>query len=323
MATDKKSKVLVVGGGTYLGHNILDKLKGLFDFTATYTLFDHGTFSTTRPWSTYIMTCFDMEESIKGLLMFGGYDWIVFSPEAYSTQRTLVAQLLVKKLRESKFEGGVIVLSHDGADHLAEKDERKQLAELFAVEKVIFGMKHLSRVYILRIAMLQEQLLFAVTTSDGPNLVLPISLDLLNPISTLDVIRCVRNIIGSSAGGYIAKRARWISYLTGPGSRTDYSRLRVVADGTPVRFFCNDSTGSHRNHYNNWLGQDPLHRYPLSLPLWPADAEIGLMREYLWYATWNLGPAKETHSDWNEICPGKERQPLVALLNAVHDYLRR
>ncbi|KAF9368855.1 hypothetical protein CPB97_004198 [Podila verticillata] len=322
MATDKKPTVLVVGGGTYLGHNILCELKGLFDFTATYTLLDHETFSTTRPWRTYTMTGFDMKGTFKGLLMLGGYNWVVFSPEAYSTQRTLVAQLLVETLRESKFEGGVIVLSHDGADHLAEKDGRKQLAELFTVEKAIFGMKHLSRVYILRIAMLQEQLLFVIPTSHRFNLALPISLDLLNPISTLDVIRCVRNIIGGSAGGYIAKRARWISYLTGPGSRTGCSHLRVVADGTPVHFFCNDPTGTHRKCYDNWLGQDPLHGYPLSLPLWPADAEIGLMREYLWYATWNLGPAMETHSDWSEICPGEERQPLVALLNAIHDHMR-
>lgn len=150
MATDKKPTVLVVGGGTYLGHNILCELKGLFDFTATYTLLDHETFSTTRPWRTYTMTGFDMKGTFKGLLMLGGYNWVVFSPEAYSTQRTLVAQLLVETLRESKFEGGVIVLSHDGADHLAEKDGRKQLAELFTVEKAIFGMKHLSRVYILR-----------------------------------------------------------------------------------------------------------------------------------------------------------------------------
>lgn len=150
MTADKKSKVLVVGGGTYLGYNILNELKRLFDFTATYTVLDREAFSTTRSWHTYTMTCFDMKGYIKGLLMVGGYDWVVFSPEAYSTQRTLVAQLVVEALRESKFEGGVIVLSHDGADQLAEKDGRKQLAELFTVEKAIFGMKHLSRVYILR-----------------------------------------------------------------------------------------------------------------------------------------------------------------------------
>lgn len=149
MATDKKLKILVVGGGTYLGYNILNKLKGLFDFTATYTVLDHECLST-RPWHTYAMDCLDMKGSIKGLLMLGGYDWVVWSPEANSTQRTLVAQVLVEILRETQFAGSVIVLSHDGADQFAEKDGRTQLAELFTIEKTIFGMKHLSRVYILR-----------------------------------------------------------------------------------------------------------------------------------------------------------------------------
>lgn len=173
-----------------------------------------------------------------------------------------------------------------------------------------------------RVAMLQEQLLFSLPTSNQFTLVLPISLDLLNPIATMDVIHSIHSIIAGRAGGYIAKRTRWISRLTGPGSRAGYCRLNVVADGTPVHFFCNDPTGTRRQYYHNWLSQDPMHRYSLSLPFWPADAEIGLMREYLWYATWNLGPAKETHSDWSEICPGKVRQPLAVLLSAIRDYRR-
>ncbi|KAG0029730.1 hypothetical protein BGZ82_007753, partial [Podila clonocystis] len=86
------------------------------------------------------------------------------------------------------FAGSVIVLTHDGGDQFAEKDGRKKLAVLFSIEKAIFAMKHLSRVYTLR--------------SDVVSL--PVDLDLVNSIATTDVVHSVRNIVSGKAGGYIA-----------------------------------------------------------------------------------------------------------------------
>ncbi|KAG0020898.1 hypothetical protein BGZ81_009144 [Podila clonocystis] len=318
--TNKKPKLLVVGGGTYLGYHILMDLNRFFDLTATYTALDPYT-SSNSSWSFCTLDSPDIKGSLKNILMLGGYDWVVLSPEAISTSRTSVARFLIETLQETLFAGSVIVLSHDGVDQFAEKDERRKLAELFSIEKAIFAMKHLSRVYALRIAMLQEQLLFALPFTNRSDVVsLPVNLDLLNPIATIDVVRSVRNIVSGKAGGYIAKRTRWISYLTGPGSRIRLTRFRVV---TSEPFFFSDSFGSCRNSYYAWLNQVNLHHYPVSPPLWPADAEIELMREYFWYASWHLSPAKETQPDWDEICPEVDRQPLATLLNAVYDQMRR
>ncbi|KAG0036155.1 hypothetical protein BGZ82_004604 [Podila clonocystis] len=320
MATNKQPKLLVVGGGTYLGYHIMKKLKAHFDITVTYTVMDHYTFSL-WPWSSCILDSSDMKGSLKKLLMRGGYDWVVLSPEAISTMRTSVAQFLIETLQETQFAGSVIVLSHDGVDQFAEKDGRKKLAELFSIEKAIFAMKHLSRAYTLRIAMLQEQLLFALPITNRSEVIsLPVDLDLVNPIATIDVIRSVCNIVSGKAGGYIAKRTRWISYLTGPGSRIRHIRFSVVTSKPP---FCSDPYGSCRNSYDEWLRQVPLRHHSVSPPFWPADAEIELMREYFWYASWHLAPAKETQPDWDEICPEVDRQPVATLLNAVHDQLRR
>ncbi|KAG0315971.1 hypothetical protein BG000_005027 [Podila horticola] len=319
MTAEKILKVLVVGGGTYLGYHILNKLKDIFDLTATYTVMDYNSFSA-WPWSCCTLNCFDMKGSLKGLLMLGGYDWVILSPEAIGTQRTLVAQLLVETLQETRFAGCMIVLSHDGVDQFAEKDRRAKLAELFSIEKALFGMRHLSRVYTLRIAMLQEQLLFALPTLSRSGVAsLPVDLDLVNPIATIDVVHSVCNIISGKAGGYVAKRTRWVSYLTGPGSRFRHIRLKTVTCSIPP--FCSDPYGSSRRLYDDWLRQVPWHCYSVSPPLWPADAEIELMREYFWFASWRLGPAKETQPDWDEICPEMDRQPLATLLNAVHDQM--
>ncbi|KAG0085816.1 hypothetical protein BGZ93_000444 [Podila epicladia] len=321
MATDKRPKVLVVGGGTYLGYHILDRLNGIMDLTATYTDMDHTRFPP-PPWHYCILECSDMKGSLRGLLKLGGYDWVVLSPEAIGVQRTLVAQLLIETLQETHFAGSVIVLSHDGVNQFAERYFRQKLAELFSIEKAIFAMKHLSRVYSLRIAMLQEQFLFALPTVNRSGVVsLPIDLDLVNPIATFDVVQSVCNIVLGKAGGYIAKRTRWISHLTGPGSRICHIHLRAITSSNSL--FCNDPHDSSRRWYDEWLQQSPLHHYSVSLPFWPADAEIEVMHEYFRYASWLLGLVKEVQKDWDEICPGVDRQPLATLLNAVHDHLRQ
>ncbi|KAF9327285.1 hypothetical protein BG006_009386 [Podila minutissima] len=321
MATDKKPKVLVVGGGTYLGYHILDRLNGIFDLTATYTVMDHMCFSP-PPWVFCVLEWSDMKGSLKRLMELGGYDWVVLSPEAIGTQRTLVAQILIDTMQETHFSGSVVVLSHDGVNQFAEKYRCKKMAELFSFEKAIFAMKHLKRVYSLRIAMLQEQLLFALPTANRSGVVsLPVDLDLVNPIAAIDVVSSVCNIISGKASGYSARRTRWTSYLTGLGSHFRHVRLKTVSSSAPP--FCSDPHGSSCRSYYEWLDRFPLHCYSISLPYWPADAEIELMREYFWYAGWPLGPAKEAQMDWNEICPGADRQPLATLLNIIHDQMRQ
>ncbi|KAF9277296.1 hypothetical protein BGZ74_003403 [Mortierella antarctica] len=321
MTTDKKPKVLVVGGGTYLGYHILDRLNGIFNLTATYTVMDYMCYSP-RPWPFCVLEYSDMKGSLKGLLELGGYDWVVLSPEAIGSQRTLVAQLLIEILQETHFSGSVVVLSHDGVNQFAEKYRCKKLAELFSIEKAVFAMKHLRRVYSLRIAMLQEQLLFALPIPNSSGVVsLPVDLDLVNPIATIDVVLSVSNIISGKARGYIAKRTRWTSYLTGLESHLCHIRLKTVSSSAPP--FCSDPHGSSRRSYYEWLYRFPLHRYSTSLPYWPADAEIELMREYFWYAGCPLSPAKEAQKDWDEICPGADRQPLATLLNIIHDQMRK
>lgn len=116
----RKSRILVVGGGTYLGYHVMNQLKDIFDFTATYT----STWDSPKPWTRVAV---DMNPQVlkacfSGLLIFGGYDWVILSPEIRSDERAMVANCLVNALQTTLYPGSVVMLSHEGAHEYASSD---------------------------------------------------------------------------------------------------------------------------------------------------------------------------------------------------------
>ena len=163
--------------------------------------------------------------------------------------------------------------------------------------------------------MLQEQLFYAVPHSIKSSLVLPVDLYFLNPIATLDVVHSIQALTSGTSTSF-AKRTRSVSHLTGPGACVRPRHLDVITHGAPARF-CLDLDGRYGKRYSDWSRRV---RYSIPLPYWPTDGEITEVREYLEYVGRSLVPAK-TSSDWEEICPGKQRQSLEVLLDVIHEHL--
>lgn len=162
--------------------------------------------------------------------------------------------------------------------------------------------------------MLQEQLLFALPRSTK-SLVLPVDLHFLNPIASLDVVRSVRALLAHTSSSF-AKRTHCTSLLTGPSTCVRHTHLDIITHGLPSQF-CLDPDGSQRKRYLNWSRRV---QYSITLPHWPANGEIALVREYLGYVGRSLAPAKPS-SDWSEVCPGEQMQPLSVLFDVIHDHL--
>ncbi|KAG0339922.1 hypothetical protein BG004_006623 [Podila humilis] len=241
------------------------------------------------------------------------FDWVVISPEVQKKTRASFFRAFASAMQKSGYSGSVILLSHDGVNVEVGKEERPMMAELFEFEKRIFRINSLERVYILRVAMLQEQLLFAIADSTPFKFVLPIHLSVLNPIAVTDVVVCINNIIVGKAGGYIARRERWISTLTGPGAQLKDVTLSMETQGHPQEF-CTDQRSFK---YSQWMDKVNNGMYRVSLPLWPADAEAAVLREYLCWAAQSAAPARQTIGDWREIVQDRERHPLSVLLSFI------
>ncbi|KAF9327286.1 hypothetical protein BG006_009387 [Podila minutissima] len=320
------SKVLVVGGSTFMSYHMSNHLNDSFDITATYTTEDDG-WNISRPWASRVAVLdppwtrvvIDMNSQVlkacfSGLLSFGGYDWVILSPEVLSDERSMVASCLVDALQTTLYPGSVVMLPHESANESASSDGNKLLAELFTIETNLLWTTCLKRVYILRIAMLQEQLLFALPRSTK-SLVLPVDLHFLNQVATSDLVRSVRALLAHTSSSF-AQRTRCTSLLTGPSTCVRHTHLDIIIHGLPSQF-CLDPDGSQRKRYLSWSRRV---QNSTILPDWPANGEIALVREYLGYVGRSPTPAKPS-SDWSEICPGEEMQPLSVLFDVIHDHL--
>ncbi|KAG0036156.1 hypothetical protein BGZ82_004603 [Podila clonocystis] len=268
----RKSGILDVGGGTYLVYHILNQLKDIFDFTATYP----DTWDSPKPGARVAM---DMNPQVlkacfSGLLTFGCYDWAILRSEVRSALRTMVACCLVDALQSAVYPGSVVILSHEDANESALSVGNTHLADLFTIENKLLWTPCFKRVYIMSFRAL---------------------------------------LAGTSS---FVKHTRCTLLLTGPRTYDRHTHLNIITQGLPAQF-CLDPDGSHRQQYWDWARRV---QYSITLPYWPAGGESALMLEYLGYVGRSLEPAK-TSSDWSEICPGEQRQPLAVMFDVIHEHL--
>ncbi|KAF9406408.1 hypothetical protein BGZ94_003133 [Podila epigama] len=307
-------KVLIIGGETYLAYHTKNMLSQQAQFRMSYRF---GRREPTCQWlhlgSFLSLDC--IERGIMEILDSEMFDWIILSPEAFSfVTRKKVAFGLLGALTKTNFPGSVIMFSHDGVNDAAGASGFPNLALLYEIETRLFQIQSIDRAFILRIAMLQEQLFFWLPYVDSRGFNFPIPLELLNPIATRDVVAFVGCLLSGLAKGYAATRKRWIFDLTGDGSHTIYLNESIRINVDPNANIC--------NMYKAEFGQlcDPVrNNYHTGLPLWLASDEASLLYEYMCYATWNTHPAQTTQEDWSTIVRGS-RQKLSTVLKILCDY---
>lgn len=177
------------------------------------------------------------------------------------------------------------------------------------------GLAVLVSVSFFRVSMLQEQLLFAMPYSTYSSFVLPIDLQFLNPISAMDVLGGVHNIMAGKTN--VPCHAHSLDRKPNRSKCPCWSHMLAHHHSRCGQLFATTPVGMLEDRYWDWKGRVPCRRLSDLLPWWPGDAEAALMREYFEHVNRCVGPTKET-PDWDATCPRVRRRPSV-MLDAVKE----